>query len=350
MKKIYILHEYGAPSHFFGLEYIANKKSIKLYHRELNYYRQLGSSIKHLDFDKLHKFLINLGFIISMFFRKNQTIVLGIAPYNFYLKYLRIILRKNNIFYFTSYSCWNQKKMVHSKYYSDRLLLIWKDFINYEVAHIFTVSQKACDELVRNGFSIRKKITVVNHSYKEEIVPSSKTNKTNEFIYVGRLTKTKGIEELLQIFEKLPNCKLTIIGDGDLKINVINASKNNNNIIYKGYINGLESIIPIYKENSFILLNSQCSDSWEELFGISLIEGMACGLIPIATNHSGPKEIITPYLNGIICEESEILRGITYALKMKDSEYCRMKENSIIRAREFTSSNISKKWEKIFLQ
>jgi len=41
----------------------------------------------------------------------------------------------------------------------------------------------------------------------------------------------------------------------------------------------------------------------EELFGISIIEGMACGCVPLTTDHSGPKEIITSGINGFISKE-----------------------------------------------
>lgn len=347
-KKIYTLHEYGAPAHFYGLEYLANSLGGVLKHRELNLYTQIGSSIKRLNSYKFYKCLINIFFLISLLFTTNKKIVVGIAPYNNNLRYLKFLFKNHQIYYFTSYTCWDQSRMVHSKYFSDSLLAVWKDFLNNQVVHIFAVSVLTKNELIDNKFSIPEKITVVNHSFNIKIEPSAIDVKTLNFITVGQLSYRKGIPDLLKIFKDLPNCNLTIVGDGQLREEVEEASKSYSNIYYKGFVNGLDNLIPIYKENSFLILNSHKSEKWEELFGLVLIEGMACGLIPITTDHPGPKEIIVPYLNGIICKEGGIIDGIKYVLSMDSLEFIAMKRNAIIKAQEYHSAEISKRWKTIF--
>lgn len=54
------------------------------------------------------------------------------------------------------------------------------------------------------------------------------------FLYVGRLSKEKGIIELLKVFKTLPNVKLVVIGDGPLKNKVQQYSKYKS-IILKGF-------------------------------------------------------------------------------------------------------------------
>lgn len=350
MSKVYFFHEYGAPSHVYGLEYLLNKYDIKLEHREFNYSGQfffLARQIKHLRFNFTKRFCQNIGFLLSLLFTKDRKIVLGIAPYNYYLKWLRYFFKRHKVYYFTSYTCWDQTRMANSQHYSPKVLNIWKKFIHDEVKHIFTVSDLTHKELVKNGFNKSENISIVYHSYIENIEASTAVEKNNYFLYVGRLVESKGIEELLNIFSTLPHCSLTIVGRGYLDSKVQEATKLYTNIHYKGYIEGLENIIPIYKENSFLLLNSQRTETWEELFGISLVEGMACGLIPIATNHPGPTEIITSEKDGILCKEGSIKEAIEYVLKMSDDEFFLMKQNAIIRGQEFRSSEISHRWEAI---
>jgi hypothetical protein len=98
-KNIYTLHEQGAPSHFFALDSLCNQNSIKLNHREFNFYQQLGASIKYLDYSKLFKFFINIAFFFNLIFTKNKIVILALAPYSYKLVYLRYILKKHKTFY-----------------------------------------------------------------------------------------------------------------------------------------------------------------------------------------------------------------------------------------------------------
>src|SRR5699024_5870817 len=71
--------------------------------------------------------------------------------------------------------------------------------------------------------------------------------KENDFVlgFVGRLTKDKGIHELIEVFLDLTlnysNLKLIIIGsfDGDLSKETINIINNHNSIHYLGEISDL---------------------------------------------------------------------------------------------------------------
>ena len=203
------------------------------------------------------------------------------------------------------------------------------------------------DELVSNGFSAFDNISIVYHSYNEKVTPSSYSKKSNRFISVGKLSPHKGIEDLLNIFSNKSNCNLTIVGKGSLINLVTETSRIHKNITYKGYTNGFKNLIPIYNQHSFLILNSLKTGAWEELFGIVIIEAMACGLIPITTNHTGPREIITPFINGILCEEGKIIEGIDYALNINQNDYITMREKSIERSKDFQSSIISHRWEPI---
>ena len=174
-----------------------------------------------------------------------------------------------------------------------------------------------------------------------------KFQKDNIFIYAGRIIEEKGIRELLEIFANRPKAKLIIAGNGTEVSLVKEYANNYNNVIYMGYVQGFTNLIPLYSKACFLLLNSKRTNTWEELFGMAIIEGMACGCVPITTNHPGPREIIEPFINGLIYEEGKISEGIDYAISMTDEEYLRMRQKAIEKSKKFDSSILSRKWRDI---
>lgn len=346
MNKIYILHEYGAPSHYLSLSVLAKRKCYELAYYEFGNMRM---QFKHwmLNPFKDRKFLLNLLFLLSLPFRKSSKIVVGIAPFDYRLYLLYVLLKKHQVYYHTSYTCWDGSFCAHDSFMSKYLLRLWKEFIERKVQHIFTVSLKSKNELIQNGYSSPERISVVNHSYNVKIVANQMQEKTNNFIYVGRLQQEKGIEELLFIFSKLSNADLMIVGKGPLQKCVEQYSSFYDNIKYMGYKENLSEILPLYMENSFLLLNSHRTKSWEELFGMAIIEGMSCGCVPIATNHSGPLEIIENGISGFICLEGRIEDAIIKALGLTNEEYNVIRQNTIRSGQQYRSEEMADRWEAI---
>lgn len=338
---VYVLHEYGAPSHYNALIELGEQHNFNVKFRIFSPF----AIAKELYHGKFKKAITSILFLLSLPLRKKSTIVIGIAPFNPLLRPLSIIIKKHEIYYHTSYTCWDRSNMAYPTT-SDKLIKNWKSFVNNTVKHVFAVSNKTKTELIQNGYASQEKITVVYHSLNREI-PLKKSQKSNTFIYSGRLTESKGIKELLEIFANNPEAHLTIVGRGQLEELVNEYCRKYPNISYLGFIGGLDNLIPVYQSCSFLLLNSKRTEKWEELFGIAIIEGMACGCVPITTDHSGPKEIITSGVDGFITLENSIYEQIQYALNMSDSEYQRMRNQAIKRSQSFFASSISSKWRRI---
>lgn len=347
MKKIYIIHEYGAPNHFIGLTYLLREKGWGYSFYELNYLAKIRHGIKHFELSLIIRGIINWFFIKTIKFRRPGKIILAIAPYNKVLVSLRKKLDKHQVYYFTSYTVWDQSTCVHDYHNDECLLITWKEFLWKDTTHIFAVSEKAKDEIVRNGFATADKVSVVNHSYTTNIETLPNTKKKNIFIAVGGLAKHKGTEELLDFFSRRPDLKLILVGKGDLKEKVLSYCDRYPNITYKGYIDDQEELFKTYKEASFFILNSHRTPIWEELFGMVLIESSACGLIPVATNHSGPMEIIQDGINGFICIEGHIDEGIRRCLLLDDENFERMRRAAIENGQQYHMSCIAHKWKKI---
>lgn len=335
-KEVYILHEYYTPSHYYALRYLVENNGGQLKYYVVPSLRQRRSLFR------------NLFFLVRMLFTRNKKVVLGIAPFNWRLLPLLLILRNHQLYYHTSYSCWDGTRMAHSAFVSKRVLRVWKHFTNSKVKHIFAVSTKTRDELVKNGYSTFDRISIVNHSYIEKVYPIENRPKDKCFIYVGRLCANKGIRELLDYFAQKGNdIHFTLVGNGELKELVMQYEQHYSNIRYLGYISGFSNLIPLYEANSFLLLNSQRTDSWEELFGMVIIEAMACGCIPIATNHPGPKEIITDKIDGFICPENGIAEGIESALRLSQRDYESMRNAAIQKGAGYYWGNMASRWNSI---
>ncbi len=104
------------------------------------------------------------------------------------------------------------------------------------------------------------------------------------FGFVGRLTRDKGINEILEAFEKIDECKLMMVGYADntqsLNQELYTNSLNNPNIIYTGPVTNVEKY---YSAIDCLLL-----PSYREGFGNVLIEAAAMGTPAIVTNIPGP--------------------------------------------------------------
>ncbi len=339
-KHIYVLHEHGAPSHYNALVSLANKNGYKVTMGVFTI-RGILAAFYHRRYKSA---FISIYTMLTLPFKHDQKIVLGIAPFNKYLPWLCRALQNHELYYHTSFTSWNGSNMAQPTK-SEHLKNKWKRFTN-NVSQIFAVSNKTKEELITHGYSDGTNISVVNHSYSS-IIKATPKYKDNSFIYVGRLVKCKGISELLEIFARYSEATLTIAGSGDLEDIVKSYAERYTNINYIGFINGLNNLIPIYSSHSFLIMNSKRVGSWEELFGISIIESMACGCVPITTDHPGPKEIIIDNLSGFISKEGEIELSINKAIELPNSMYQELRAAAIATGEEYQSDKIASRWRAI---
>ncbi len=125
------------------------------------------------------------------------------------------------------------------------------------------------------------------------------------FLFVGRIVKDKGVEELVNAFlkinEKYDNVKLLIVGGFEDDINPVNnftkqqiINSYNNNIIYVGLQKDVRPYFAI--ADVFIL------PSYREGFPNVVLQAGAMELPSIVTDINGCNEIIQDGLNGIIIQ------------------------------------------------
>lgn len=115
-------------------------------------------------------------------------------------------------------------------------------------------------------------------------LPAAEINKDRDrfFLYVGRISSEKGIEQLVHHFSKFDET-LRIIGDGPLFNILKEKTKNNLNIIWLGAKNKEEVHIEL-KQCSAIIIPSVC---YEGAVPLTVLEGMATKT-PIIASNIGP--------------------------------------------------------------
>ena len=140
--------------------------------------------------------------------------------------------------------------------------------------------------------------------------------------YIGRISKEKGLLELVKAFRniELPNVSLYVIGSQwydkikkDKYYNkILEEIKHiKNNIYFIGNVSK-KNMPQIYKVLDIIVIPTIC----EEAFGMVVLEASLMGKAIIATNSGGMVEIINNNTTGIIVEkDKDIVDNLSNAIK-----------------------------------
>lgn len=342
---IYVLHKNGAKSHYIGLDYLLNQNKFNLKHREFSVASKIFKALTKLDLMLLQKQFINCLFLLGLRFSKNKRIVIGIAPFDSRLIKLSKILKNHRIFYHTSWTYWDKSFQPKKIKNSEIVFETWRKFLEDQVIHIFAVTNQTKKQLHANYTLPNSKVSVVYHSLDSAFVSKFNSKKDlNSFIYLGRLVPQKGIEEILNYFFKNQHLRLTLVGKGKLDNVVKKYCSNCNNIVHKPYTNDKTKLAELMSRHQYLIMNSKRTKTWEELFGMTIIEGMAQGLVPIATKHSGPKEIISSDV-GYLFDEGK-LGNIVDSITEKSFDIQKSK-NAQEKALFFLPHNISSFWQPV---
>ena len=123
--------------------------------------------------------------------------------------------------------------------------------------------------------------------------------------------------------------------------------KEHRNIKYLGYLEK-EPLKVVLSKSNFLILPSLKTNYWEELFGMSIVEAMSQGVIPICTNHTGPKSIITDKVNGFLFKEEDFLEGtLELITNLTEDQIKNLQINCILSSSNYSIQSISKKWKRL---
>lgn len=184
----------------------------------------------------------------------------------------------------------------------DRVIAI-SQFVKNTAMESFGLSPKDVD-VIYNG------VDVLRFAYSN----TSKKEEPMKLLFVGRLIRDKGVHVLLAAISQLPvhiKVHTTIVGDGPEYEALVQMARELD-VQEKVTFLGKRTDIPeLLHETDFFVHPAV----WQEGFGITLIEAMACGKPCIVSNGGAVKEIIDPK-SGILFGRdsvSELVSAVTDA-------------------------------------
>ena len=141
-------------------------------------------------------------------------------------------------------------------------------------------------------------------------------------LYVGAITRSKGLDDLLMAFKTLMAgtqvpVQLVLVGEGNYEQEARLLAQRlglADHLLWAGKRANAE--IPLWMNSSDVLVLPSLSEG----FGVVLVEAMACGKPVVATACGGPEDIVTPHTGILIppADEKALARAMLDALSDGD--------------------------------
>lgn len=161
---------------------------------------------------------------------------------------------------------------------------------------------------------------------------------TPNILFVGRLSRYKGIDYLIRAMSHAPGC-LSVIGDGPLKETLIQLTKDlqlTDRVVFCGYVSEQE-LLQKYQQADILVLPSTDAG---EAFGYVLIEAMACRTALISTElNTGTSYVNADGETGFVVppEDVDALSKAIRLLADNPNMLNRFKDQALHRAQELFS-------------
>lgn len=123
-----------------------------------------------------------------------------------------------------------------------------------------------------------------------------------KFVYVGRVTASKGVIPLLRLFARLQRFRLQLIGDGDLLERLKAEYAQCGNIEFTGAVEQTE-LVRHYQGACALILPSLAP----ETFGLSVAEAFACGTPALVRQAGGSGELVKTTGAGFVYRDDDEL-------------------------------------------
>lgn len=224
----------------------------------------------------------------------------------------------------------------------------------YSRIPFMTVSESTRRDLVSWGIP-RQNITVIHNGVS---IPSKyllKKDTLKTVIYLGTLTRDKGIEKALEVFHLLQKkllgkVQFWVVGKGSgkyinflkLKVKKLGIKK----IKFWGYAETRKKFELLARAH--ILLNPSIREGW----GLVVIEAAAMGTPTVAFNVVGLRDSIINGKTGLLCSElsADGLADITYRLLESKQELEKMSKNALRWSKKFSWDKSGRKSLKLMEQ
>lgn len=252
-----------------------------------------------------------------------------------------IILSTHGGFFHTK----NQEKL--KQYYFNTVTKMVLKNVNKVIAcsnndfHIFDAISSSNLELIENGINVERYREICNQQCKK-----------NNFITIGRFSQNKRVDLVIELIRQLkpdfPDIKLRIVGkDYD------NLKQSYIELIEKDQLQKHIEIVEAPSDDELLSLvaDSQyfISASEYEGFGLSALEAMAAGRLPLLSKIPSFEKMINEERNGFLLDfnnMSSTVSKVKNIMKMKNNES--IKQSATDYAESFSWKKVVKNFEKVY--
>lgn len=148
-----------------------------------------------------------------------------------------------------------------------------------------------------------RRSVVIPHGIRIRGPPLSyEVNYPLRVLFVGRLSREKGVDRLVRAVQNVEGLHLDVVGGGDLERGLRARVKNEKirNVVVHGFLTEKEKW-GFYERSDVVVVPSL----WAEVSSLVAMEAMSKGNIALVTRLGGARELIDEGLNGFIMEPNQ---------------------------------------------
>lgn len=301
--RLRLLHETNPQKYFPALYLLAERGAVELVgaHRYsvAKEWLRAGLIDKTPVAQRTKNALADLWFRLTAGRAAGEVIVIGFAPWDWRLLVYRHLARRNRILYHTSWHDWRAGQTPRQPWpgvFRAAMMRRWRAFLHDPNVRTIAVTPAVQASLARE---MGVAATVVPHAVPEVFFAAGAARAAGRpeaapglrLLFVGELSRKKGLLTLLEMMPRLAarGVSLTVVGDGPLAAEVARAGAG---VRALGRISDRAELARIMAGHDVLVLPSQRSEGWEELFGIVIIEALAAGMAVLCSDHIGPRGIL----------------------------------------------------------
>lgn len=158
---------------------------------------------------------------------------------------------------------------------------------------LYIVPSKFAKRILLEDGLAEEKIVVLPHFIKKEKAGNDAVINEPYALYFGRLTREKGVQDLIKIFETIDGMRLYLAGETENNLRI----KENKRIKYLGYLD--QEQLAAYIKNSRCVVSGS---KLPETFGLTALEAIANGKPFLGYRTGAFPEIIENEINGFLAE------------------------------------------------
>lgn len=352
---VIVIHETNGVKYLEALAFLSNQHALrsvrfvgasviwKFFHTLLRERKGLKSALR-TSFE-------NLAFRLKIWKLRDHVVILCVAPWDYRFLLYAFLRRKNRLIYNTSWPYWTGSK-VPRKFglLTPVLRAAWLRILSESGVEIVTVISAAAQSL-SSVVDLERPPTIISHAVSEVFFKVRAQHSVPlRLLFVGELSAKKGTQELPKLLDALADqsVAIDIVGDGPLRQIAIDIARRPN-CRWHGQITDRSKLAAIAANCQILVSPSSSTNRWEELFGMSILEAMAAGLVCIVTDHVGPRSIMRSGIDGILMPENstDAIAALIRELQADPRRWTEISECAIATAKRYSLQEISGQWNRL---